>query len=190
MAHFGIKKFIKNADDPSPNQTKEQHQAAFNAQLKRAQQVSLTNAAEEKDWNEGSACGRTYCRIRYGDVQVGEEPYSIPVGVYAFFNTTGKITAIDVSYDKGQWDEVLEMLNTKYGNNWRKEEIQDVTTDYETKKSQPDMVTILTHRNNGTNPRTGERCTINTRSRDIIWLHTTPPIYRAEMEIKLISKNF
>ena len=98
MAHFGITKFMKNADDPSPNQIKEQHQAAFNAQLKRAQQVSLTNAAEKKDWNEGSACGRTFCRIKYGDAQVGEEPYSIPVGVYAFFNTNGKITAIDIIY--------------------------------------------------------------------------------------------
>ena len=138
----------------------------------------------------GSGCGHKHCRIRYGEVHVGEEPYSIPVGVYVFFDSASKITAIDVSYDKLQWDDVLELLNTKYGNNWRKEETQDTTTDYETKKSQLDVVTVLTLRNNGTNPKTGDKCTINTRSRDIIWLHTTPPIYRAEMEIRLVSKNF
>jgi hypothetical protein len=191
MTHFGTTKYIKNGDDsPTTTQTKEQKEAVFNARMKRAQKVSMINEAEEEEEKAGPACGHTYCRIPYHYVHVGEEPYSIPVGVYVSFDSTGKVTAIDVSYDKIQWDDVLELLNTKYGENWRREDTQDVTTDYETKKSEPETVTVLTHRNNGTNPKTGDKCVINTRSRDIIWLHTTPPIHRAVMEIRLVSKNF
>ena len=109
---------------------------------------------------------------------------------FVAFDQTGKVTAIDVYYGKSDWDEVLSLLNTKYGNNWRKEEIQDVTTDYEHKKSELDTVTVLTHRTPGTNPETGDKCSIVTMSRDIVFLHTTPPAYRAVLEVKLISKNF
>jgi len=186
MAHFGITKYT-TADPP---QTQAEHDRAFSAELKRGAQVSLINAAEEKAWQEGAACREDFCRIPYGSVHVGEDPFPVQVGVFVAFDSTHKITAIDVSFDRLQWEEVLELLNTKYGDNWRKEETQDVTTDYETKKSQPDVVTVLTHRTAGTNHKTGDRCTINVKSRDIIWLHTTPPIYRSEMEIKLVSRNF
>ena len=181
MAHFGITKY-KDADLPK---SKDQ----FNAQLERAKVVGLMNAAEEEDWNEGPSCGKTHCRIPYG-VTVGEEPFPVHVGVFVSFNLKGKITAIDINYDKSDWDEVLQMLNTKYGNDWRKDELVDVVTDYQTKKSETTTVTVLTHRNRGINQKTGDKCTINTTSQDIIFLHTTPPAYRAEMEIKLISKNF
>jgi hypothetical protein len=186
MKHFGIEKYT-TADPP---QTEAEREATSKAFLKRSEQVSMTNALQEAEWREGPACREHSCRITYGRVTVGESPYPIPVGVFVAFDATHKITAIDVSYDRGQWDEVLELLNTKYGDNWRKEETQDVTTDYETKKSQPDTLTVLTHRSPGTNPATGDKCTINTESRDFVWLHTTPPIYRAELEIRLVSKNF
>jgi hypothetical protein len=186
MRQFGIAKYItKKADEPND----EQHKAASDDLLERAKKVGSMNAVEEETWNRGPACGETNCEIPFG-VSVGNEPYSIPVGVFVAFDGASKITGIDVRYDFLQWDDVLELLNTKYGNNWDKEETPFVVTDYETKKSQPFVATLLRHRNVGTNPKTGDTCSITAQSMDRVFLHTTPPIYRSVLSIELISKNF
>jgi hypothetical protein len=185
MKHFGVEKFA-NADAELP---KEQREAAFNARIERAKKVGLTNAAEEEQWKQGSACGNNFCIIPFG-VTVGNGSFPISVGVFVSFDKSGIIQAIDLSWDRTQWDDVMVLLNNKYGDNWAVEEMQDVTTDYETKKSQPDTVTLIKHRTFGRNSKTGDNCSINASTRDMVWLHTTPPIYRASMEIRLISKNF
>lgn len=185
MKHFGIEKFA-DADAELPQ---EQRDTAFNAHLTRAEKVGLTNAAEEEDWKLGPACGHSYCRIPYG-VSVGSGAFPIPVGVFVSFDKAGTIEAIDVSYSYLQWDDVMELLNTKYGNNWRTEVTPQAVTNFETKKSETIDMTEITHRTPGVNPKTGDKCTMHAISIDLIWQHTTPPIYRASLEIKLVSKNF
>jgi hypothetical protein len=186
MRQFGITKYT-TADPP---QTDAQKKAAFDAQMKRAKEVSIMNAAEEQESEEGPACRENYCRLPYGYVTVGNEPHPIYVGAFVSFDSTGRVTEIDVTYDKSLWDEVLQLLNLKFDDNWQREDTQDVTTDYQTKKHERDTVTVLTHRTQGTNPKTRDKCAITATSRDIVWLHSMPPIYRAELVIKLISKNF
>lgn len=186
MSHFGIATYTTI----DPPQSEEQKKAEFDAQLKRAKKVGLTNAAEEREEREGPACRPGYCRIPYGDVSVGNEPLPIQVGTFVAFDKTGMITEIDVSYDVISWGEVLELLNRKYEDNWQREDTQAVLTDYETKKTELRTVTSLTHRIPGTNRKTGDKCTITATSIDAIWLHTTLPIYRSELAIKLLSKNF
>ena len=108
-----------------------------------------------------------------------------------FFDpSTHQITAIDVTFDNTAWDEVLELLNTKYGNNWRKDDTQGVTTDYQTQEYFQSVITVLTHRESGINRAAGDACSIVATSNDRVLLHTTPPIIRAVLEIKLISKKF
>jgi hypothetical protein len=185
MNHFGILKY-KDTDEP---QTQAQRDAAFNALDENAQVVGIMNALEEENWKVGPACNRSTCRIPFG-VSVGNEPDPIQVDVFVAFEKHGKITAIEVRYDRFSWDEVLQILNVKYGDNWRAEEADDVTTDFQTKKSQPDHVTVLTHKALGTNTKSGDKCSLTVSSRDIVFVHSMPPPYRAVMEIKLISKNF
>jgi len=181
MQRFGVTKYADSDTPLTPDQLK--------ARLERAKEVSLINALEEEEWKQGPACDKTSCRIPYG-ITVGEGPFPINVGVFIAFDKTEKITAIDLSYSKSDWDDVLQLLNTKYGNNWRKDETEEVTTDYKNKKSELDTVTVLTHRNLGTNPKTGDKCSIIAMSRDVVFLHTTPPAYKAVLEIRIISKNF
>jgi hypothetical protein len=181
MKRYAISNYVKHA-------AKHFDDAAF---IKRAAKVSLMNATEEEEWKEGSACDADSCRIRYGDVSVGSEPVPIPVGVVVFFDpSTHQITAIDVTFDNTAWDEVLELLNTKYGNNWRKDDTQGVTTDYQTQEYFQSVITVLTHREPGINRAAGDACSIVATSNDRVLLHTTPPIIRAVLEIKLISKKF
>jgi hypothetical protein len=187
MQHFGIAKYItENAD--SRKMTDAAYEAYWGAINKRANTVGMENAMEEERWNRGPVCNESYCDIPYG-ISVGNEP-KIPVGVFVGFDSTGTVTAIDVSYDYLEWDEVLEMLNAKYGDNWDKRETPSAAADYETKKSEPFEETVLTHRNVGTNPKTGDTCSIVAQSQDHVFYHTVGPRERSVLEIKLISKNF
>jgi hypothetical protein len=182
MQHFGISKY-KDANNSKMTE-------ADNANvLKRAERVSLINAAEELAWNRGPACEESDCEIPYG-VSVGNEPFPIPVGVMVFFDSTSKITSIDVTYDEQQWDEVLELLIAKYGGDWDKKVTSFTLMNYETKEVQPADSILLTHRGPATNPQTGDTCSITVQSIDHVFRHTTPPWLRSVMEIKLISKNF
>lgn len=186
MKHFGVEKY-KTSDE---QQTQAQRNAAFDAYTKRAEKVGPMNAIEEEKLNTGPACEWNHCRVPYG-VVVGNSSFPARVAVFiSFHKEDGTIEAIDVSYDRDEWDDVLAMLNTKYGDDWRVEEVQDATTDYETKKAELVTVTVLTHRTLGINSKTGDKCSIRAVSRDKAFVHSTPPFNRAELEIKLVSKNF
>jgi hypothetical protein len=183
MKHFGVDKFL----DADATQAK--NKADFDSNLKRAETVGLMNASEEADWHMGPACGYNYCRIPYG-VSVGSGAFPIPVGVFVSFDKAGTIEAIDVSYSYSQWNDVLELLNTKYGDNWRSEVTNEVVTNLETKKSEQLSMTEILHRTPGTNPKTGDKCTLHATSLDLVFTHSMAPLYRASLEIKLVSKNF
>ena len=186
MKHFGINKFKTGEEHP----TQAQHDAALEALMKRADKVGFTNAIEEREWNNGPVCVRNYCSIPYGSVEVGSGSYPINVGVLVSFDKAGIIDSIDVTYSKSEWDEMLRLLNEKYGNDWRYEDTQDVTTNFETKHSYPATIIVLTHGTFGRNENTGDKCSIVALSRDIMWVHTTLPYNRAILEIKRISKKF
>lgn len=183
MSHFGIKKFVTESLD-------RQSAKDFDAFQKRAQEVGLSNAFEEQERIIGPSCDLNSCSIPYGYARVGNEPFPILVGVQAFFDQQHDITAIDVSFDSMRWDEIRELVNAKYGNDWTETETRDVTIDYETKKSWPDSTIALKHRTPGINQKTNDQCSIDVSSRDIVFAHSTPPALRAFMELKLISKNF
>lgn len=185
MKRFGFDKY-KDADEA---QKIAHGDVAYQAYLKRAEKVGLINAADEQDFHLGPACGRNYCRIPFG-VTVGIESFPIRVGLFIAFDKGGTIEAIDVSYDSLDWGAVLTLLNTKFGDDWRVEETPDITTDLETKKSEQVTVIVLTHKTFGINAKTGDKCSISTTSRDMVYRHSMPPFNRAELEIKLISKNF
>lgn len=185
MSALGIRKF-EDDDAPIP---KQRQQAEFDARMERAAKVGITNASEEEAFKRGPVCGKDFCRVPYG-VTVGNEPYPQSVSVFVSFGQQGLVTAIDVFFDKANWDGILELLNSKFGDGWDQEENETAVIDYQTKKSQLETVLLLTHRKLERNARTGDKCSIRASSRDIVFLHTTSPINRGFVEIKLMSKNF
>ena len=187
MKHFGVDKFADGA--AYSKLSIEQRYPIDKARLDRAKIVGLSNAAEEEHWKLGPACDYDSCRIPYG-VTVGSGTFPISVGVFVSFDKAGIIQSIDVSYDNSDWEEVMALLNTKYGNNWRTETGVQTLTDLETKKSELRDEVEITHRSLGTNSKTHDTCTLHGASLDMVFLHTTPPIYRSYFEIKLVSKNF
>jgi len=109
MKHFGIDKFVEDSDAEF---TKQQKAPGYWEHVKK---VGLHNAAEEIFWRMGPSCNYNSCEIPFG-VTVGSGAFPISVGVFISFDKAGTIEAIDVTYDYLQWDEVMELLNTKYGN--------------------------------------------------------------------------
>jgi len=76
----------------------------------------LINEAEEENWHAALLATTTLAELITATSTLARS--RIRFGrVYVFFDLTDKITAIDISYDKSQWDEVLQLLNTKYGDN-------------------------------------------------------------------------
>lgn len=187
MQHFGIENF----KPVSEKETQAQRDAAFEARMKRAAIVGITNAAEEEAWNRGPSCDYNYCRIPYGEgVSVGSGSLPTNVGVFVSFNKSGLIDEIDVSFDWLNWDDILELINNKYGDNWRVEYDAMPITNYETKTTTTVTRTTLTHRTLGQNTKTGDKCALRLTSHDIIFEHSTPPLYQSVFMVKLISKNF
>lgn len=184
MKTFGIEMY-KDKTVVNTNQTREE----LDSRMKRANKVGLMNELEEEEFREGPSCSLNSCTIPYG-VQVGNETSPIQVNLFVVFDQTAKITTIDVKYGRIDWDDVRELMNTKYGDSWAEEQFEDVFTDFETKNHHLETVTQLTHRPNGINSKTGDACSITAVSRDVIFLHTTPPQLRSILEINLVSKNF
>lgn len=86
-------------------------------------------------------CRDSHCQLPCGYVRVGEGPVPLRVDVLIVFDASHKITSIDVFYDRIDWDDVLQLMNAKYGVDWREEENQSVITGYQTKKSE--SVTLI-----------------------------------------------
>jgi hypothetical protein len=103
--------------------------------MKRANKVGLMNEWKEEQFSEGPSCDLSYnyCRIPYGVMQVGNETSPIRVGFFVAFDQTAKITTIEVTYNRLDWDDVRELMDTKYGDSWAEEQIESVITDYEKK---------------------------------------------------------
>jgi hypothetical protein len=187
MKTFGVEHYKDKVAEEAA-QSKAEHDAAFDATLKRAAEVGLMNAAEEREFRDGPACDASSCRIPYG-VTVGEEPFPIGVGLFISFDKTRKIISIDVTFSSTYWEDFLDLMNTKYGDSWRKEVNENVILNYETKQSRIVTVLTLMHRPNGKNPKTGNACTIRASSVDLVFEHSMPPFMRSVVEIKLVSTN-
>jgi hypothetical protein len=185
MTHFGIATFV----DQTRPQAPERRDANAEALKQRAESVGIANANEEEQSRIGPACDQTSCRIPDG-VTLGNGPFPIPVAISIAFDPRGSITAFEVGFDRVYWSAMRDLLDSRYGDDWRVEERDDVTADFRTKKAHPDHVISLTHRASGTNPKNGNQCTIKASSRDSPFLHSTAPIYRAKIEIRLIPRSF
>jgi len=182
MKHFGVEKY----NDSEAEWAKAQNAPDY---WEHMEKVGPSNAAEEIFWKMGPSCDKKSCEIPYG-VTVGSGASPIDVLVFISFDKTGTIELIDISFDSTQWDDVLALLNTKYGDGWRTEESPMMVGKYGAKESLEFTVTELRHRTPGTNSKTGDTCTLYARNIDKIWEHSTSPIYRGFLEIKRVSKNF
>ncbi len=173
MAAFGVTKYKTN---PS-----------FEADMAAVEKYSTIPAMELEEWKIGPYCDDSSCRIPYG-VTVGND--NTPVNVFVSFHE-GLVSEIDVSFNTLYWDEITPILDQKYGADWKVERDDMAIIDYETKKSEMQERITLTHRTNGTNPRTRDRCQIWATNFDIVFKHhdALGP-YHSTLVVKLISKNF
>ncbi len=160
----------------------------FDKTLKLGKKYSLIAAAEIEDWNMGSVCDANSCRIPFG---VGVGNSNLPVSVFISF-PEGRITEIDVTFNQLYWGEIRSILDNKYGAAWRVErDPYFLITDKETKQSFTVERTTLTHRINGTNPKTGDTCQIWATNYDMVFTHHDPlGTYHSVFAIKLTSRNF
>jgi hypothetical protein len=176
MAALGVTKYNTNPARPS-----------FDEMLAAAQKYATIPAAELEDWNVGPYCGETSCRVPYG-VAVGNN--NTPVNVFISFHE-GLITEIDVSFSETYWDEMLPILDQKYGAGWKVDHDDMPITNYETKKTTVRGRILLNHITNGVNRRTNDRCQILATNLDIVFEHHDAyGPYHSVFVIKLISKNF
>jgi hypothetical protein len=175
MTALGVTKYKTN---PAP--------ASFEKMMPIVEKYGTIAAMELEDWNIGPYCAETSCRIPYG-VTVGADT---PVSVFVSFRR-GLITEIDVSFSEVNWDEVLPILDQKYGAGWKVDRRDTPITDYETKKIRMLELISLEHIINGTNRSTKDRCQISAANLDMVFEHHDAfGPYHSQVIIKLISKNF
>ena len=89
------------------------------------------------------------------------------------------------------WNDILPILDQKYGADWTVERADSPVVDIETKKRTMMQSVTLTHATNGTNATTNTACQIWASSVDIVEQHhdALGP-FHSTFVIKLISKNF
>ena len=140
-----------------------------------------------EEWDLGPYCKETSCRVPYG-VTVGNT--NTPVNVFISFHDR-LITEIEVSFNEMYWDEMLPLLDQKYGADWKIDRSYTPITDYETKKITLLELISLTHNSNGTNQSTKDHCQISAQNLDHVFEHHDPyGPYLSLFVIKLISRNF
>ena len=140
MAALGVTKYKMNPKFPSW----EESQPVI-------EKYGLAGSSELAEWDIGPYCDDASCRIPYG-VNVGNN--NTPVNVFVSLSQS-QITEIDVSFNAIYWDEILPILDKKYGHYWKVEHDPNVViTDIETKKSTMLERITLTHKRGGKNPKT------------------------------------
>jgi hypothetical protein len=175
MAALGVTKYKISPARPSSKET-----------LALAQKYGTIPAGELEDWNIGPYCDETSCRVPYG-VAVGND--NAPVSVFLSFHDD-RITEIDVSFSQAYWDEILPILDQKYGADWDVDRF-DMPVDFETKKSTMLQRILLKHITSGTNRDTNDRYQISATNLDIVFQHHDAyGPYHSLFVIKLVSKNF
>ena len=176
MAALGIRNYKTNPKN-----------ASFEQLEPNVEKYGIIAASEIEDWKIGPYCHQTSCNIPYG-VYVGNN--DIPVSV-SFSISEGRITEIDVSFNETYWDELLPILDNKYGAAWEVERTKLLITDLETKKGQQVERIFLNHTNGGRNRKTNDKCQIWANNFDVIFKHHDPlGSYHSQLVIKLVSKNF
>jgi hypothetical protein len=81
-------------------------------------------------------------------------------------------------------------MRTKYGDSWTREDDKMAISHYgKLDYEELDRFTVY-HGDNGVNLKTGDACSIMSTSIDNIFEHSTPPMIRGVVAIKIVSKNF
>jgi hypothetical protein len=95
-----------------------------------AEKYGTIPALELEEEEIGPYCDHSSCRVPHG-VFVGND--NTPVNVFISFHDL-LITEIDVSFSLSNWDEVVPILDQKYGADWKVERSEALISDYVTKK--------------------------------------------------------
>jgi hypothetical protein len=178
MTAFGVTNYKANPALPD-----------FDERMPAVNKYGIMPAGELEDWKIGPYCDDSSCRIPYG-VSVGNHN-DTPVSVFISFDATTQITEIDVSFSTMNWDDLLPILDQKYGPDWTVKRDDMPITDMETKKRTDLERITLTHVTNGTNPSSKTTCEIWASNLDIVFEHHDPlGPFHSTFVIKLISKNF
>jgi hypothetical protein len=162
--------------------------SSFDKTMALAKKYGMMAAAEIEESDIGPYCDDKSCIIPHG-IGVGNGNH-IPVKVFVSFRD-GQIIEIVVKFNETYWDEVLPIVDQKYGANWKVKREDTVVTNFENKKSQLVQGIYLEHVTNGTNPSTKEHCKIWATNYDLAFEHHDAfGPYQSEIVIHLISKNF
>jgi hypothetical protein len=162
--------------------------SSFDKTMALAKKYGMMAAAEIEKSDIGPSCDDKSCIVPFG-IGVGNGN-GIPVKVFVSFRD-GQIIEIVVKFSRTYWDEVLPIIDQKYGANWKVKREDTVVTNFENKKSQSVQGIYLEHVTNGTNPSTKDHCKIWANNYDLVFEHHDAfGPYQSEIVIQLISKNF
>jgi hypothetical protein len=177
MTALGIKKYELNAPV-----------TPWYKRAELAKKYGISASAEIIDWETGPSCDETSCQIPYG---VGVGNNNTPVGIFISFRQ-GLITEIDVSFNETYWDEVLPILQRKYGRDWAIERDPEMTiTNLEDRGHTTVERITMTHHTGGRNPKTHDSCRLSATNFDVAFQHHDPlGSFHSVFVIKLVSKNF
>jgi len=184
MTTLGIAKYKTN---PTINYSGEQYYSL-------SEKYGMYSAIEVTKWKIGPYCNNSSCYIPYG-VNVGVDG-SIPVKISILFTEDQhQIYDIDVHFNSVFWDEIVPILNRKYGSLWEIERMPIAITDsdFSSKKTHWNKFDriIMIHKTGGINTKTKDTCEISATNYDVVSTHHDPiGAYQSVMEIKLISTNF
>jgi len=96
-----------------------------------------------------------------------------------------------VSFGAIYWDDVLPIIEKKYGSQWKFDQTDMVVTEYETKEHDILQRTVAENRRVGVNASTRDTCHMSATNIDIIFRHHDPlGSLHSIFVLKLDSKNF
>lgn len=147
---------------------------------------------EPKDSEEvefGPYCSNNQCSIP-NSVHIGNNDI-VPAKMRIYFDNSNKITGIVMSFNERYWENVLPIINSKYGDDWRIDKNQMLISNESTRKGMIFDQVGMIHKSHGTNSKTGDQCRIYATNFDSIFEHTYDYYgpYHSEIMIELISKN-
>jgi hypothetical protein len=177
MARFGIKNF--KIDPPEPDLGNR----SFAEELEK---YGITGMSERDDDLIGPYCRGDYCRIPTG-VSIGDD--HIAVKNFGAFRD-GVVFDLEVAFNFF-WNDIWDIMITKYGPDWDIEKDTIAVTDYGSKKYDQLERVIATRKFGGVNPQTKDTCSISATNIDIIFRHhDTLGTLHAILELKRKPKDF
>lgn len=132
-----------------------------------------------------------FCKNEFCEIPNNQQIGNVPVNLKFYFEKS-VLTAIKISFNSLNWDEIKKDLFRKYGNNWASEEMQMGIAPFdEPKKTMMVTRKILEYKSGGLNESNNAKCEVRATNYDIIFQHGNRlGAYHGVIDIEKMSDGF